>query len=292
MSSNTENPKFYRFSVITIVVVWSIFNIDTISNLFNLLIHSFQKVINNKTIFPVDDLVIQAVSTGVGIVIGNTIINYVKNWNQRRELAKTYIFLINNQVSQISVCIHCLENIQFYLQYQYSIITQKLPWELDQKDKKRVEDLWDSYEQIHDCLRVIEEDELYKSLLIEVKTFLANAKMLEILEEYFAALRVCLFNIDTFFRHNFPESKKARLSYLWMPQESIVRRIDYLLAQLRIANFRAIKCLNILQAVNFSDYEESHQNNLKKLIAIEQKYKDDTKWQKDLQEIRKIIANN
>jgi hypothetical protein len=146
-----------------------------------------------------------------GIILGNTIINQGKFYNQINELKKVLYFLIDNQISSIDLIITSLVTIRSLLREIHPILSDKECVQQD-RDKDLVRNFWSNLAFLKRTIEKLEKDSLYNKLLVDRKSLKSETNV--IIENYFSKLKSLLIDLETLVLSNFPDSRKE-VEFQW-----------------------------------------------------------------------------
>ncbi|MBE9077957.1 hypothetical protein IQ241_11745 [Romeria aff. gracilis LEGE 07310] len=224
-----------------------------------------------------------AINTGLGIVLGNLVINIFKYRNLINDTSKVFDLVVSNQIDDLyNIQIAC-ENIRTRLTTHARTIigSQNDPNTTVLEPQRTAEErrglLMDT-ERIKDRERTIRDDDLYKGKLDEIKLF--KSSKLEVLVRYFRKLKVVLEDLRNFTSYELPNSIDEfdtfnwRLSETHRISETYRNRTNFLIARINI-----VICLGLMTKRIFNRFDTKAQQNLgevyQQLLNLKSEIQDD-----------------
>lgn len=190
--------------------------------------------------------------TGLGIVLGNFVINIVKHWNYLKDISKVFDLIIDNQLDDISnIHIKCVQ-IKGRITTHYNTITspknsEKIITDPLSKDRE-IRGLLQDIQRIEYLVNNIKNDDLSKQKLSEVKSF--KGEHLENIISYFRKLKVLIEDLRVFISHEFPSETKDVENFNWRSLDLYKKRIVFIETRINIAI-----CLGLMAKKTFGSFD-------------------------------------
>ncbi len=214
------------------------------------------------------------INTGLGIVLGNWIINSFKYRNMLKDVSKVFDLIIGNQIDDLYNIRMACQNINNQLTTNADIIIDSQDDEQSnpQRTTEERRGLLKYTTRIEDLETNINDDELYKRKLDNLKLY--KSSDLEILVKYFRKLNVVLEELRNFTCYELPNSIDKFDTFDSDSINRCQKRTNFL-----IARINTLICLGLMTKPVFNTFEEKAITNFKEvyksLLDIEQKIQDD-----------------
>ena len=172
-------------------------------------------------------LAINALGTGFGIIIGNSIVKYFVHQHDLREAEKIFAFAIEQQLSSLSALIDSLDKIRFAIEQNYDLLSNVQEENLE---KSKIQfDAQNNVIAIQQIIEQILDDDFHKQLLGDQKIF--ESSVMEITGKYFSTLQKNLINLKLFFSDRFSIGNSEK-NFYWDKKEIILSTLDQFITQL------------------------------------------------------------
>jgi hypothetical protein len=213
--------------------------------------------------------VVAGINTGLGIILGNWIINSFKYRNLIKDISKVFDLVVSNQIDDLYNIRMACENIRDRLTTHSGTIigSQNDPNTIVIEPQRTTEErrgLLRDTARIKNRESTIRDDDLYKGKLDDIKSF--KSSNLEILVRYFRKLKVILEDLRNFTSYELPSSIDEFDTFNWRSIEIYKNRTNFLIARINV-----LICLGLITKPVFKRF--------------------DTKAQKDLGEVYKLLFN-
>lgn len=213
--------------------------------------------------------IVAGTTTGLGIVLGNLVINCFKYKNSINDVSKVFDLVVSNQIDDLYNIIMACESIRNRLTtHAVTIIGSQNDQNIIVLDPQRTTEerrgLLKDIARIKDRDSTIRDDDLYKGKLDDIKLF--KSSNLEILVRYFRKLKVVLEDLRNFTSYEFPSSIDEFDDFNWRTGEIYRNRTNFIIARINI-----LICLGLITKTIFNSF--------------------DTKAQKDLNEVYERLFN-
>lgn len=172
-------------------------------------------------------LAINALGTGFGIIIGNSIVKYFVHQHDLREAEKIFSFAIEQQLSSLSALIDSLDKIRFAIEQNYDLMSNAQ--EENSAQSKLQFDAQNNVIAIQQIIEQILDNDFHKQLLGEQKIF--ESSVIEITGKYFSTLQKNLINLKLFFSDRFSIGNSEE-NFYWNNKEIILSTLDQFITQL------------------------------------------------------------
>jgi hypothetical protein len=227
---------------------------EYVTNLLDYLIKSFK--------FP-QNTVIAGINTGLGIVLGNWVINSFKYRNLIKDISKVFDLVVSNQIDDLYNIRMACENIRNRLTTHAGTIigSHNDPNIIVLEPQRTAEErrgLLKDTERIKDRERTIRDDDLYKGKLDDIKLF--KSSNLEVLVRYFRKLKVVLEDLRNFTSYELPNSIDEFDTFNWRSSETYRNRTNFLIARINI-----VICLGLMTKRIFNRFDIKAQQDLGKV---------------------------
>lgn len=213
--------------------------------------------------------VVAGINTGLGIVLGNWVINSFKYRNLIKDISKVFDLVVSNQIDDLYNIRMACESIRSRLTTHAGTIigSQNDPNVIVLESQRTTEErrgLLKDAARIKDRESTIRDDDLYKGKLDDIKLF--KSSNLEILVRYFRKLKVVLEDLRNFTSYELPDSIDEFDTFNWRSSETYKNRTNFLIARINV-----LICLGLITKSIFKRF--------------------DTKAQKDLSEVYQLLFN-
>jgi len=232
---------------------------------------------------------ITGISTGLGIIVGDSVINWFKYRDQVKDILKVFDLVVSNQIDDLyNIQIACKSIKNKLTTHTQTIIgSQSNPTTVvnPQRTVQERTSLLKDITKIKDRESTIRHDDLYKGKLNDVKLF--KDETLETLVRYFRKLKAVLEDIRNFTFYELPSSIDDFKAFNSCLSETYIDRSDFL-----IDRINTVICLGLIAKYIFKSFSKKDQNKLieiYKLLDLSKKIKDDNSIYSSLNEDFLII---
>jgi hypothetical protein len=204
--------------------------------------------------------VVAPISTGLGIVLGNWVINSWKYRNLIKDISKIFDLVVSNQIDDLYNIRMACERIRNRLTtHTLTIIcSQNAPNIVPESPRTRTTEerrgLLQDREMIEHLENTIRNDKLYNGMLDDIKSF--KFSDLEILVRYFRQLKVALEHLKNFTSYELPSSIDKFDNFDESSSERCKNRTKFLIARINISI-----CLGLITKPIFGRFDIKAQKN-------------------------------
>jgi hypothetical protein len=195
--------------------------------------------------------------TGVGIIIGNSAINFFRRKNEIKDKSKIFALVVQNQLDDLYNIKRHITTIKSYLEALNIEINKPLQTNTDKDAVKITEIIKQKSELMQYRVSSITSDSLYLKILEELYVYEGNN--LSSLVKYSRKLRILMEDLKNFISHDIPvkieeykrqnqfKDNPQKINQIVSPVHQLEKRCDIFLTQLNLTLCYAFKSIKILK---------------------------------------------
>ena len=205
--------------------------------------------------------ILPAIGTGLGIIFGNSIINYVKYKNYIKDIYKVFDLLVTKQLDDFYNIECCCSRIKSRVEVSKNTLCRAInPVTLnsspDERTQKERQSLLKDIEYIKYFITTIKDDDLYKQTIKEIKYL--KGENLSVVVRYSRKIKILLEDLRNFIYHESPKSIEEFEDFNYEIFNSYPERLSFLIARINI-----VMCLGLIAKKYFNNFDIKAKENLK-----------------------------
>jgi hypothetical protein len=219
------------------------------------------KVFHQNTVFAT---MIAGITTGLGIVLGNWIINCFKYKNLIKDISKVFDLVVSNQIDDLyNIQMACRSISDRWTTHAATIIGSQNNSSIvvHARTIEERKGLLKDTAKIKDREITIRDDDLYKGKLDDVKLF--KSDNLEVLVRYFRKLKVILEDLRNFASYELPSNIDECDTFNWRSSKTYIDRANFLIARINI-----VISLGLMTKCIFKRFDTQAQKNLGEVYKL------------------------
>lgn len=258
--------------------------LDFLMNLPDFLMN--HQVFQQNTVFAT---VVAGLTTGLGIVLGNLIINSFKYKNLIEDISKVFDLVVSSQITDLyNIRMTCESIRNRWTTHGDTIIDLQKNIVVRDRSIEERRGLLKDTAIIKDREITIKNDDLYKGKLYDVKLF--KSDNLEFIVRYFRKLKVILEDLRNFAYYELPSNIDECDTFNWRLKETYIDRSKFLIARINI-----VICLGLMTKCIFKRFDTQAQKNFgevyKLLLNLQEEIQDSRNMHSLLKEDFDIIQD-